>query len=146
MKMRTAAAITSLSMALLLSLYAQTTPASLPKASTVSEFCQSLAKGNKHAEVLENTCQFALTVQKALPSYICQEKIKRSICGNLFDVTELQVTVANGEGSYSNIRVDGKPVKASFPGCAMCKGDDVIPMDSPRVRERFGSAAHLLDV
>lgn len=35
---------------------------------------------------------------------------------------------------------------ASFQGCAKCKGDDVIPVDSPRARERFGSAAYLLDV
>lgn len=111
--MRTASAIAALSLALL-SLHAQTTPDSLPKATAVSEYCQSLAAGNKHAEALENTCQFALTVQKVLPNYICQEKIKRSINGKSVDLTELQVTSANGEDAYSNIRVDGKPVKADL--------------------------------
>lgn len=61
-------------MALLLSLHAQATPDSLPKASTISEYCQALSKGTNHSDVLENTCQYALMVQKALPVYICQER------------------------------------------------------------------------
>jgi hypothetical protein len=48
-------------------------------------------------------------VQKRLPDYICEEKVRRfNAAGFLQDVVDTEVTVIDGSDTYSNIRINGK--------------------------------------
>jgi hypothetical protein len=69
-----------------------------------------MASGHEQGEALKNACQYALTVQRALPNYICDETVRRYIgASQSLDVIEAQVTVIDGADSYSEIRVNGTP-------------------------------------
>jgi hypothetical protein len=79
-----------------------------------------MASGHKQTEALKNACQYALTVQKALPNYICDETVRRfNQLDWLMDTIETQVTVIEGKDSYSNIRINGNPAQiatSQLPG------------------------------
>lgn len=110
MNSRTAGTVILLSTVLFSCLLrAQNTPDPNSDEARVAEYCQALANGHEQAEVLKKACQYALTVQKALPNYICDEKVRRFDKANrLQDVIDAEVTVMNGRDTYSNIRVDGR--------------------------------------
>ncbi len=78
-----------------------------PDATTVSEYCQTVASGTKQADALKSACEFALTVQQKFPNYICDLKVtRRDGSGFLLETTNLQVRVENEKDSYSNVRRD----------------------------------------
>lgn len=71
-----------------------------------------MASGHEQAQALKNACQYALTVQRTLPNYICDETVRRfNQFGWLMDTIETQVTFIEGKDSHSNIRINGKPTQ-----------------------------------
>lgn len=118
---RTAGTVILLSTALFSGLlHAQSTPDSASDEAHVAAYCQALAKGHEQAEVLKNACQYALTVQRTLPNYVCDEKVRRiSNTGLLQDVIDSEITVIDGKDSHSNVRVNGKQTEiapSQLPG------------------------------
>lgn len=101
----------SITLLLAVILHAQNAPDPISYEARVTAYCQSMASGHEQDEALKNACQYALTVQRSLPNYICDENIRRFSRNRLLDVIDAQVTVIDGKDSYSNIRINGEPTE-----------------------------------
>ena len=65
-------------------------------------------------------CAFALTIPRTAPNYLCREEAASSLRGQWLDnglrsnVISAEVRMENGKDTYSDLRINGKPVSGDI--------------------------------
>jgi hypothetical protein len=86
-------------------------------------YCRSLPVGNASSVSLTEACQFALSVERQFPDFICDQTTERyqpftvSYMHPIMRRTSVitsTVTYVSGQESYSNVKVNGKPTSADM--------------------------------
>jgi hypothetical protein len=92
----------------------------------IPKYCADIAGNQEHSSSLAAICEFVLNLRKQLSNIICDRQTRRywtalsaSVDDAAYiehsDVVTVNVTYHDGQESYSDFRVDGKPVPANAP-------------------------------
>jgi len=76
----------------------------------VSSPCDALVAGAPHADALRKVCQYAVSLPQRIPNFTCEQRTKRYLDGEVYDVITAEVTYLDGKESYRNIKSNGQPV------------------------------------
>jgi len=81
--------------------------------SSAAEFCAWLATDIPHAEVLRNVCEFAMSLPRRMPNFICDEDTARYRESKPVDQITALLRYENERESYSEVKLDGRPAPAA---------------------------------
>src|ERR1700722_18134019 len=87
------------------------TPGQDEAARTVSNFCGWLPDGIPHGDALPGVCEYVMSLAEKMPNFICHQEASR-YRGNgraPTDLIALSVRYEDGNESYSEIKVNGRP-------------------------------------
>lgn len=92
---------------------------SLPPIPAVGSYCTAVSTGIEHHEVLEQFCEWALSLNERLPNIIGEQTTARYVQIRdrqyyLVDRVTASVSYAHGDVNYANLRVNGKSVNGSI--------------------------------
>lgn len=80
---------------------------------SAAEFCSSLATDIPHVEALRNVCEFAISLPRRMPNFICDEDTARYSKSKPVDQITALLRYENARESYSEVRLDGRPAPAA---------------------------------
>jgi len=78
--------------------------------------CAWLPTDIPHAEALRGVCEYSISVPVKMPNFVCQEAASRYAGSRraLTDLISASVRYQDGNESYSDVKVNGKPVSAEM--------------------------------
>lgn len=91
------------------------------KAQTLSSYCQAMTSTvSQSAAALSQVCEFALSLERRLPSVICSQETKRyrdtGFSGLLLqDTVTAEVNYEHGKEQYRNLAINGKAIASDVP-------------------------------
>jgi VWFA-related protein len=76
-----------------------------------SDFCAWLPANLPHAEALHGVCEYAIALPRDMPNFVCQQETSRYEGHNRVPTDLITATVRyeDGNESYSDLRLNGKP-------------------------------------
>src|SRR5580704_9375054 len=79
---------------------------------TSADFCSWLPADIPHAGALRGVCEYAIALRHDMPNFICQQETSRYECHNRVpsDLITATVRYEDGNESYSDLKVNGRPV------------------------------------
>ncbi|HSY93612.1 MAG TPA: VWA domain-containing protein [Candidatus Binatus sp.] len=86
-------------------------PAPGEVSSSSSSFCGWLPGNIAHADALRGVCEYAITLPREMPNFICQQETSRYEGHNRVPIDLITATIRyeDGNESYSDVRVNGRP-------------------------------------
>jgi len=97
---------------------AKLAPTLTADAYTGANFCAWLPSNIPHTDALRSVCEYAMTLPQKMPNFICHQETSRFQGRNKVptDLITANVRYENGDESYSDLRVNGKPAPESSAG------------------------------
>ncbi len=88
------------------------TPVTKPGAPTGVSFCQWLPGDIGHADALRGVCEYAMTLPEKMPNFVCRQETQRFEGRSSVpqDLITAAVRYEDGDESYSDLKLNGKPV------------------------------------
>ncbi len=113
--------------------------------STLHSQCDSMSRQTDRGEPLAAVCEFARSLERALPNVICNQQTERytdQVSGQarLIDTVEAQVSYLEGKESYNILRVNGIPANNASLRGGWSSGDYATALHdlfSPEARADF---------
>ncbi len=90
----------------------ETTPSTGMAPTTNGNFCDWLSPDLRHSGAVRGVCEYAMTLPQKMPNFVCQQETSRYEGHNRVpsDLITATVTYEDGDESYSDLRLNGKPV------------------------------------
>ena len=90
----------------------ETTPSTGMATTSNGKFCDWLRQDLPHSDAVRGVCEYAMTLPEKMPNFVCQQETSRYEGHNRVpsDLITGTVTYEDGDESYSNLRLNGKPV------------------------------------
>ena len=95
-------------------------PVAKPDALPGRAFCEWLPSDIAHADALRGVCEYAMTLPEKMPNFVCREETRRFEGRNSVpqDLITASVRYEDGDESYSDLKLNGKPVAEGAAGGA----------------------------
>lgn len=76
------------------------------------QFCAWLPSGVEHSDALRGVCEYAMTLPQRMPNFVCHQSTSRFVGHNKVpaDLVTATVRYEDGDESYSDLQLNGKPV------------------------------------
>ncbi len=92
--------------------------ASLIQIVNATEYCKWLPSDIPHADALRGACEYAITLPERMPNFVCGQNTARyqGFSKAPIDLISASVRYEDGRESYSDIKVNGRPVSGGVDG------------------------------